>query len=414
MNREPNLDGLLDFADLVDRGESPFFVGRHEELGRLARQADLVLVHWKENRDISGRTLVITGCPGMGKSALLRNFAHTRCNRPDEPGSPLAVMMDVHDLRDAGGIARAFYEAASETRRMGRLLDAIGSDVAKRLKAERTVDALSEMFREDKKLARPICLLVDEIQNVGPKNEEALSKLHNATIGLPILPVYAGLNDSVAVLRRHGISRLGDEAGINLQPLSVADSGQAAQDLFERFRVAGEAAVKEQWIRSIAGASLGFPQHLHVGLKAAARVLAEHAGTATADGLRTALAKAAAARSAYYASRIRDEVHEHGETVVGLVGALKGSNRPLRRRDLTKLALSLPGGDGEGGLCRETAERLVADLIHDGVLQQNMDRTGYVVPIPSMQAWILGDYARSIGYGNGAAAQDQRMGGISY
>lgn len=400
MNHEPDIERLLDFADLVDRGETPFFVGRHDELRRLARQAELVVTHWRRSSDVSGRTIVITGCPGMGKSALLRHFAATRCNQPDDPASPLAVVMDVADLHDVGNIADAFRKAAREKVRMRRLLDAIGADVTKRLKAERTMDALAEAYYGEARGVRPVALLVDEIQNVDSRCRDALSKLHNGTLGLPVLPIFAGLNDSLDALRRHGISRLGDEARINLQPLSQADSRRAAHELFERFRVAGEATVKERWVSSIAADSLGFPQHLHVGLKAAARVLAEHEGTAMADGLRSALAKGAAARTAYYRNRLNSEVRAHGKALVDLVGAVAGSDSPMGRGDLLAHAFKrMRETSAFGKPTEEDAVRFVDDLIHDGVLQENAEGTGYVVPIPSMQKWILDDYARGIGYG---------------
>ena len=399
MSHEPDIAGLLDFAELVDRGESPFFVGRGDVLARLARQAGLVLDHWKRNRDVAGRTVIITGCPGMGKSALLRRFSLGWCNRPEEPASPLAVSMGVDGLCDADGVVRAFHRATDTKSSVGRILGALGSDVAKRLKAERAMDALVEAYYHSRGRARPIVLLVDEVQNVDSRCMAALSMLHEGLMDLPVLPVFAGLNDSVEALRRCGISRLGDNARVNLQPLPREDAALAPRRFFERFRVAGDPVVEEEWTAALAGDSLGFPQHLHVGLKAAARVLAGNGGTPTASGLRAARTQGEAARTAYYRGRLSDDAKLHERTLVDLVRLTAESGRPARKPDLIACAHQSIGeqsliGAGDA----EYAGQFVDRLIHDGILQENAQGTGYVVPIPSMRTWILGEYARSIGY----------------
>ncbi len=397
--REPDIEGLSRFSKSGDRGLSSFFVGRDAELDWLSERCASVLRDWGAGHDISGRTTVFIGCPGMGKSALLRYFVETRCNRPDDPTSPLAVTMGFYDLLDAGDIAAAFHDATIETTRMSGLLDAIGTDLAKRLKAERTLGALKEPFFRDKTRARTICVLVDEIQNVGPKNEAVLAKLHDATFGLPILPVYAGLNDSVDALRHNGLSRLGRNAQVNLSLLNREAVREAVCDLLHRYRARGAADEKQQWVQSIARDSLGFPQHLQVGLQTGAEALVENRGTATPAGLRTALERAAAARAAYYRDRLSPQVRRHRRALVELVGLMAGSGEPMDEDDLLvrgfqlmreHTAFAKPG--------REDAARFVGALIHDGVLQENEAGTGYEVPIPSMQTWILGEYAQRMGY----------------
>lgn len=256
---------------------------------------------------------------------------------------------------------------------------------------------LAETLFGDRTKGRPVCLLVDEIQNAGPKNAEALAKLHNATLELPILPVYAGLNDSVDALRRCGISRLSDEADLNLPLLSIADAFRAADSMLVRYRVAGEHIVLEDWAKAIAEDSLGFPQHLHVGLKAAARALVEDGGEATRDSLDRARQDAAERRKAYYRHRLSPEVERHDEALVHLIRTVAGANEPMTWRRLYAVADELLRNDSLLDKKGRNPGRLVDALIHDGILQRTQDGTGYMVPIPSMQSWILGDYARSIG-----------------
>ena len=162
----------------------------------------------------------------MGKTALLKRFAQTRCNRPDDPASPLAVAMDMDDLRDEQDIANAILGEARDAHPMPKLLAVLANDLLSRAKLHETRRTMASKVHLER-LERPICLLVDEAQTAERANRVALRKLHYGTTGLPILPVYAGLNDSAEALRRVGISGLDDEARIVPQLLD-ADDARAA------------------------------------------------------------------------------------------------------------------------------------------------------------------------------------------
>ena len=48
---------------------------------------------------------------------------------------------------------------------------------------------------------------MDEIQNIEPEAKALLSRLHLGNHGLPIIPIYAGLGNSLNMLMNHGVSR---------------------------------------------------------------------------------------------------------------------------------------------------------------------------------------------------------------
>ena len=82
--QDPDLKGLQSFADQTDREESPIFVGRERETEHVVRQTEQVLRHAEllgedhaQGAHTQGATIVITGCPGSGKSAFLGHFART-------------------------------------------------------------------------------------------------------------------------------------------------------------------------------------------------------------------------------------------------------------------------------------------------------------------------------------------------
>ncbi len=256
-----------------------------------------------------------------------------------------------------------------------------------------TADAVSKM--------RPVCLLVDEIQNADMRNADVLRVLHEGRRNLPILPILAGLNDAPDALRRIGISRLASRNMVPLGRLSQEDARNGALKFFREFHVAGDEDEKERWAAAIVQNSLGFPQHLHVGLQEAARVLAEQEGIVTAAGLDAARKADEAARKAYYRSRLSPELEERSDTLLTLVRLVAGGNDPLSTKRLVQAALvhMRTQSDDYGTPTWEDARQFVRAAIHDGVFQTASEPgAGYQVPIPSMQTWLLDEYARETGW----------------
>ena len=380
---DPDIEGLRRFSRHADRDLSPFFAGRREELADLAQRCEDTLHDWRERGRAGGRTVVIPGCPGMGKTSLIERF-EADCNRADDPASPLAFRMSADDLTDSGALAAALAEAAFEETKVRNVLEATGADIARRLRAERTFAALKEAFFAGRSKARPVCLLIDEAQTVKPAQKEALRKLHGGHYGLPVLPVFAGLNGTEAALRNCGISRLSNKARMPLSALAVPEAAEAVSAMFRRYQVEGDTA---GWIAAIAADSLGFPQHLHVGMAAAEEILAETGGVATAEGLERARGLAADARIAYYRDRLAPQVERNGAVLVELVHAL----------DAKPVVTDLERWAGEF-MEEEETRAFVSALIHDGVVQKRLGgRTGYEVPIPSMRRWLTEDFARELG-----------------
>ena len=388
----PDIDGLLRFSRQRDRSRSAIFVGRRAELARFAEEAHLTFDDWRHGRPVAGAALVVSGCPGMGKSALLEHFAREVCNQPDDPDSPLAIAMPIPRLLSEAAIADAVLDAAqTKSHPAHRLLDAmatVGEDVLtgfRIFKAERSAARIANAWREHAVARRPIVLLVDEAQNAEPEQNKAiLSLLHEGMIDLPILPVFAGLNDTPDALRECGISRLRDDADMPLPRLVQGDARAAVAELMERHGVVGDTAA---WIDAVAADSLGFPQHLHVGLATAAGVLAQNDGRAAPPGLRAARDHARQRREHYYESRLSPDVKNLGAEVLGkFVTALQGWNRmQMTRNDAADMLLNTADRTRRPFAVAQ-ADQLVKRMIHDGVLQERGCR--FEVPIPSMAAWL--------------------------
>ncbi len=105
----PDINDLLDFADSEDRSLSTLFVGRENELTDFDRRTRRVMDRWREGGPVAGLTVIVTGCPGMGKTSLLEHFARSACNKESDPDAPVAVWLGIEELRheqDAGETLR--------------------------------------------------------------------------------------------------------------------------------------------------------------------------------------------------------------------------------------------------------------------------------------------------------------------
>ena len=355
-------------------------------------------------------------------SSLLQRFEGD-CNAAEDPASPLAYRMAADDLTDSGAVAEALAKAARKNAKVGGVLRAFGGDIAERLKTERTFDVLEEAFYANgKRSGRPVCLLIDEAQRIAPACAEAVRKLHDGDYGLPVLAVFAGLNDTEDALKRCDVSWFAGNARLPLGLLAAETCEEAAASFFGRFRVAGDAG---SWIGAIAEDSQGFPQHLHIGLQAAAEALADVGGAARREGLERARRSASAGRIAYYEARISPELGKQGRALVGLLGEVERCD-PLEVEALHALAARHLEATGQAAGAAER-DAFVRRLVRSGLLQQKFERTAgvvrrlpaYEVPIPSMKTWILEDYARRLGIAGAEAAgapeaPEPRVGDVSF
>ena len=396
----PDLDGLRWFARTKDRELSPIFVGRTAELDRFDEIARDVLADWREGRPVGGITTVVCGCPGMGKSALLERFVETRCNQEDDPDSPLAVKLRHSILLDEDRLENELYDAARHTPWWEKMLEAAGEDVAARFKLSNVLNAVRRIDRKSPARMRPVCVVVDEVQTLKPQYEAGLTALHSGVFDLPILPLYAGLNDSIDALRSAGISRLARNAAVRLGLLSREECREAVEALFDIYQVVGAADERERWIKAISADSADFPQHLHAGMQEAG-VLVERSGNLDAEGLGEARRRAAAARKAYYDSRLSPTVEDRPETLLTLIRLANGNEPPAMRSRARLVAAVLEHmrtqQETYGEPTRDDAVRYMNAVIHDGILQLGEDR-GYEVPIPSMKTWLLTNYARRVDF----------------
>ena len=232
----PDLEGLTAFAALGDRDDARFFVGRRHEIANVERLCAEALRAAHVGRPRKGLTQLFQGAPGAGKSSLLSELASRwreaalEAQSQDalgEPrGTPLAVRLDWGDLLFEEVVARKILAAvapdAEELSRRTRTGSATGSLDAGLVRGSLqaggattpptlSIEGVAELFPPGG-WTRPVCLMVDEIQNVEPGAANVLTRLHEGHHGLPVVPVFAGLGSSQGVLQRFGLYRFSMEA----------------------------------------------------------------------------------------------------------------------------------------------------------------------------------------------------------
>ena len=252
---------------------------------------------------------------------------------------------------------------------------------------------------------RPVCLMVDEIQNVTPAAKEVLNTLHEGKPGLPIVPVLAGLGNSYDIVSAPevGLSRLEIDAVRNLGALAPDEAHQAVETMFAACRV-DRTGADDGWPALLAERSDGWPQHLHNGMRALAAELARVDGKLVDVGAEAVLGRERDYRERAYLARISPEMEASRQLVAALFEALPQDGVPRdvietevdslgQPRDAGRRALQLPRGID--------SEEFVSHLIRRGALQRGPHRR-YSCPIPSFRRFLI---AYGTGeYGAGAAA----------
>ena len=404
MNEQgPDLKGLQSFANQTDREESPIFVGRERETEHVLIQADLVGEAHAEGRNTQGATIVITGCPGSGKSAFLGHFARTFAKLELTGTVLIPVQCNHQDLTASNSKelqAQLAELAIGSKKGLHKTFQALADDLGERLKLRNTFEQLEQEISKDAGKRTVVCLLVDEIQNVTEANAPAVQLLHTRAFSPPVLPIYAGLDDSVEKLEKVcGISRLAANAHMTMDKLPEGAGKVAGEELFERYRVRSDATARAAWKKTIEEEALGFAQHLHVALQAACAVVVDCDGTARVEYAGVVKRRAREARERFYASKTSGIVDDHAQAVLDVVDQAMRTNTRLTRLHLATWAKEAMQRHhpASAQYSNEDGLELVERMRRRGILHLTAQGRAEV-PIPSLHDWLSGPYARSIAW----------------
>ena len=403
-NLGPDLEGLNDFIDERDRNRARFFVGREKQIADVEGICDLALRRFREGSALAGSTLLIQGAPGAGKTALLK-YLEERWSRFGS-GQPMALIVDRRRLANPTSLAfdiaecldpekaKVFRQATTHGRQANLGVGPAGITGTRTTATAPPSADFSELRRlfPTEAWERPLCLMIDEIQNLEPEQGTTLESLHLASDGLPVVPLLAGLSNAQEALARHGrISRLASDAVCTLGCLEAGQPADAVLQMLDSFCVEAKPADAECWARLLERASDGWPQHLQNGMRALAEGLVAVGGKLDAVDKAAVLARTREWREAAYRARKSDEMRG-AAFLVGSVMASVPDNGLNRHEiiDLIQACSAHVGGSGWKLPEGMSAVKFLDHLVSRGALQRRGDDR-LACPIPSFRRFLMQD-----------------------
>ena len=299
-----SLEGLANRGDRV----SPLvFAGRTDEFELFNRALQAV-----RNGEV-GRTVVISGVPGAGKTTLMHEYASRLTAAPGDSGNPIVPVLlkpDAINLAPAGLIQeidrqfvalgpfglwrRVVNRISAKTSWMGNLATAMATkkDIRDFRSSARTPDSLGAALAEYATIRFGVkscifLLLVDEAQNI-PNTDRVKAHLGAMHLGvgegLKVQLACFGLGTTVQHLARLGLSRLATGHARSIGALSEEDAravvtGTISETLKDHAFDQGtfDEHEREKWINAAANVILSessnFPHHLTNGCSSLARIV---------------------------------------------------------------------------------------------------------------------------------------------
>ena len=400
----PNLEALRKYAIVEDRELTPFFAGRKGVIGRVEDACARALEDCIGGKGAKGRTWLIQGAPGAGKTSLLDYLAERW--RSAGGKTAIAVRVDLECLADlpvlteqiasVAGIGDHFRVAETESMQVGTSILGIaradGSRSTATAPLRANLDNLAAI-KPPKGWKRPICVMIDEIQSVRRKHQIGLRTLHLAEHGLPIVPILAGLGNSQDVLDGDEIelSRLSSECVVDLGRMDFLEAQESVRKFFIECGVVCNEENVEAWAEEIADLSDCWPQFLRSGIAALSGELARSGGMLAEICRKAVIDRAVLLRERAYRRRRSPGMAKSKELVAKLMRSAEASGLDWDEAvDIIRELDSGPDGPARRSLPEgKTAEAFLSELIRKGALQRS-DRMNerLVCPIPSFRDFL--------------------------
>ncbi len=418
-----DLEGLGAFAREGDRNRARFFVGREPQIRDIEQACADAMAEYRAGGKLAGATRLIQGAPGAGKTALLEHLdglfgspkkpdgflSRVFRKEPQGPPLPKTLLLNRGALANLPGVAAQIAECLdagrarqwrqTHSRAVSMQTGAPGMASASSSETVATA-ACSPSFAELRRIFPPqdwkwpICLMVDEIQNLEREEAATLEALHLGTAGLPVVPVLAGLANSREVLARCGISRLSEDGVHTLRRLEAGEPAEAVRRMLDAYRVDIAGADAGCWAERIEEYSDRWPQHLQNAMRSLAEELVEADGVLAEVDEAAVFARARERRLQAYRARRSPQMQE---AVFLLARVMAGVPEPgLRRNKATGLIETLARSEGDYGwrLPEGMSPREFLDhLVHRGALQSGEDDR-LVCPIPSFRRFLVEEGVR--------------------
>ena len=405
---DEQLENLRAITRMGERSDPIVFAGRDGIL----QEIPAIIQDKRLNPELNSISQIIQGAPGAGKISLLNELERT--NQGDHVS---VVRLDGEDLSEPLRVAERFMSGAradvsdisevkTRSRRTTGDLKVVQQEEGWESRKSSALDRISQgasIWHTIKPLLgidddHVFLLLVDEAQRVekttGKSVNEVVTSLHSggeATAGIKILPVFAGLSDTAEQLIDVGLSRQAARPH-HLGALTLAEAHYAAEG-FLRDQNLGLGQVfsqsdRSELARTLAVASEGWPRHLHHYLTGSAQEIVDDCGSPAPIGgvsLPAILEHGDEARYDYYIDRLRGaRINEVSTALQALALAMGFAITHLKGDDIEQYVA------GHYTDRHIDVSDQINRAIHAGVLEPRPDfGVGYFgYPIPSFSTFM--------------------------
>ena len=401
-------DRLRDFVAAGEKSPPPVFVGRTEAIADIEAAARRAWKPGASNQGEPGATRILQGAPGAGKSSILAEMEF-RSLRAAAPGSPRVLVLSSEWLTSDLPSALAAVSAAGGmnhdewSKRAGSIhhrisaVGVFGLSMELARSGAKPPDNLFALARAMPATAwnAPVIAAVDEAQNL-PAGETTptalfLQSIHNATSGLPLTLVLAGLGDTQDRAQKMGLTR-----GLKLYEvgrLSVEETDELMRGFCRRFGLRADGS--EPFLAELAAGAEGWPRHLHFALQA----LGEEALAADGDlgrvSWNSAAKRAAESRLRYYRAQQSREMKATDRLVAAVMRDLR-DDMPL---SVVVGLIEANAADAPGFRLADstTPEAFFRRLVHQGALHEGADGR-FHCPIPSFRSFLIEEGKKALGF----------------
>ena len=406
------------FAKTTDRGGGEFFVGRNDLFELVWNMCDNI-----RRAPECGPSIVISGAPGVGKTAFLQELSKIADSKKTICVSLLTSGLNATDIHRE--ISTTLHQLPLKRKPLRTGINVAGNGLLRRVVKGRKkehdgsfpVHSPSQLWNvlTEKKLQRKlrdrvILLLIDEAQNLpldsGIARQTVIALQQGDTIGsTAIVPIYAGLSNLPAVLNDMGLSRVSEGAMCSMELLSDSESLEYVRLTLSSLNAQ---CCSESFLHWCVDSCDGFPQHLFAHIRAIASQMLKDNTNVVEDLDFTALCETLDEdRNTYYARRMGslEEFRSIARAVVNEAGTAGASRTELARI----VAAAVPAKSIEDANLRDLLHLEASDnvsiafvnrLVRSGVLSGSGENTTTDLrcPIPSMVTWLNEGVYRTMPY----------------
>lgn len=403
-----DLDGLRDFMTRSEGADPPYFVGRQDEIDGLMSAAVQTWRHRgvADDGSLSKRTQIVHGAPGAGKSTLLRELARRLHATGTGKGQPRVLYANSADYTQDPDRFLAAIEmlAMLNPDRWKRRLQEVASRMSGSVSLgpvtigiagdgsandrPRTIGQLHERLLA-KQWQAPVVLAIDEFQNFESSSQSPealqLKSMHEASYGLPVMLLLAGLGDTPARAREMGLTRVNTRHAIGR--LTEDDVTELMTGFCQHFGM--DPSRHESRLAALVESSDRWRRHIHFALQALAGAVLEVDGDLSRVDWPEVTKRNLELRQEYYLAQQSPAMRESAYLVAAV---MQGLRKDSTRGALVNTIRLLSESNGERDTRwrtpdGETPSSFLGDLIHQGALQE--DGKGWITsPIPSFRNFL--------------------------